>query len=546
MIARAIGLFDLWSNPVFQRFRRAQLRLRKSIFWYLATIIVTTFVISLMYILETNPRPFRPGMEPEAAARILWIPLLIIQGFILMIKGTGKTSAGLIQDKMDQTLDYQRLTPVSPIRNVIGYLFGLPILEYVMFALTIPHLIFIVSVGNIPLSTVFSVYLVFFTCTILYHVTAIAMGMAMRRWIWGYLLSIVAVVFLNLILPTFVSQFGLKFLQYLSIWPIVGQKILPLLPGPQVGNPGFPFSLISEPLPFFQWRISPFIFTLVLQTGLLATFGTMAVRRWRLDGKHSLSKPYALGVLIAFIVLVIGNLWPAITGQGMPFPLFGTSDISQLSEIVAIGLPLVYSLTVWFLCLFLFAVVVPSHSDYLRGIRRAAKLDRAAARPWEDDSASLAFMGLFIVAALLGYGAIYWQMDAAGFFDFLSTDVFAGWRSWLALGLVLTYSLLLLQVLELRLTMLAALLLWTLPILIAIVALAAMQELTTFHTIMAAISPIGLVVITGLLRLEGSVPVQNDNDFDMVTTGLNVGLIFIAVQIVILIWRWALLRKNFR
>ncbi|MGW8368059.1 MAG: hypothetical protein ACWGPN_05185 [Gammaproteobacteria bacterium] len=545
-MTNTLSLIDLWSNPVFQRYRRAQLRLRKSIFWYLLTIIITTFVISLMYILETNSTPFRPGMPPESAARILWIPLLLIQGFILMIKGTGKTSAGLIQDKMDQTLDYQRLTPVSPLRNVIGYLFGLPILEYVMFALTLPHLIFIVIVGNIPLSTVLSVYFVFFTCTILYHITAIAMGMTMRRWIWGYLLSIVAVVFLNLILPTFVSQFGLKFLQYLSTWPVVGQKILPLIPQPEFGNPGFPFSLVTEPLPFFQWRISPFVFTIVLQTGLIVTFATMAVRRWQLASKHSLSKPYALGILIAFIILVIGNLWPAITGQDLPFQLFGTTSINDVSEVVAIGLPLVYSLTIWALCLFLFAVVVPTHNDYLRGIRRAAKLDRSAAQPWEDDSANMFFMALFIVIALAGYGVIYWQMDTAGFFDFLNTNGFAAWRPWLALGLVLTYSLLLLQALELRLTMLAGLLLWTLPILIAIVALAAMQELTTFHTIMASISPIGLVVIAALLRLEGSVPVQTNGEFDMITTGVNVGLVFIAVQIIALIWRWTALRKSFR
>src|SRR5690606_12803963 len=143
---------------------------------------------------------------PETAARSIWIPLLVIQGLILMIKGTGSVSAGLIQDKIDQTLDYQRLTPVSPLRNLVGYLFGLPALEYALFALTLPHLAFVVVVGQIPVATVLSVYCSFFVCVILYHMTGIAAGMVMRRWILGYVLSIVLVLVVNMILPSLVSQ----------------------------------------------------------------------------------------------------------------------------------------------------------------------------------------------------------------------------------------------------------------------------------------------------------------------------------------------------
>ena len=189
-------LFNLWDNPVFHRFRRSQLRSRKAIFWYLAILIITTFVIMVTYLSQTN----FINQSAEAAARRLWAPLLVIQGLTLLLKGTGRTASGLVQDKLDQTLDYQRLTPVSPLRNVIGYLFGLPILEYTMFALTLPHLAFIVIKGNIPLGTVFSVYLIFFTCAIFYHMTAIAVGMVMKRWIWGYLLSIFSVAFLTSIL----------------------------------------------------------------------------------------------------------------------------------------------------------------------------------------------------------------------------------------------------------------------------------------------------------------------------------------------------------
>jgi len=220
-------LFDtcaFWRNPIFKRYVRSRLRLKRAIFWYLLAIIVPTFVVSLSYLVMVNST----GVTPEAAARRLWISLLSIQGLILMVKGTGTVSAGVIQDKIDQTLDYQRLSPLSPAKSLIGYLFGLPVLELVMFCLTLPHVAFIVVVGNIPLTALFSVYAAFAVCVVLYHMTAIAVGLVMNRWVLGYLLSIFAVIMINVVLPITVPQLGLKFVQFLSIWPVIGQKVLPI------------------------------------------------------------------------------------------------------------------------------------------------------------------------------------------------------------------------------------------------------------------------------------------------------------------------------
>src|SRR5690606_37822797 len=288
-----------WRNPVYKRFFRSRLRFRKALSWYLLTLIVTTFVVSLMYTLQING-----STPPETAARNLWIPLLVIQGLILMIKGTGSVSAGLIQDRLDQTIDYQRLTPVSPLGNLVGYLFGLPVLEYAMFALTLPHLGFVVIVGKIPAGALVSVYCAFFVCVILYHMMGIAAGMVMRRWIMGYLLSILLVIFVNVVLPSLISQLGLRFFQYLSVWPVIGQKVAPVV-GISAGPEANPFVSIFADVPFYTWSLSPFVFTLLLQGALILTFGVMAVRRWKSSTRHSLSKPYALAFLVGFVVLAI-------------------------------------------------------------------------------------------------------------------------------------------------------------------------------------------------------------------------------------------------
>lgn len=562
-MTNVLQLLNVWDNPIFHRFRRSQLRTKKSILWYLITLIITTFAITLPYILQTTD----DRLSAEAAARNLWIPLLVIQGIILLLKGTGRTAAGLIQDKIDETLDYQRLTPVVPLRNIVGYLFGIPILEYVMFALTLPHLVFIVVKGNIPLGTVFSVYLIFFTCAIFYHMTAIAVGLVMKRWIFGYLLSMFSVFFLNAVLPGIASQFGLKFLQFLSIIPVIGQKVLPLTAaafnpqpgqfGPPPGQFGGPpgqfgpgpndaaFFSFDAPVPFFDWTLSPFVFTLVLQSLLIITFATMAIRRWKKENKHSLSKLYALGILGVFIMLVTGNLWPIITAQYMPFAIFGTTNIDDLSEILALTLPMVYSLAIWLLCAFLFFNVVPTHSDYIRGIRRARKLNRKAARPWDDDSANIAFMSLYVVVAVIGFWIIYSQMQSAEYMAFLDGTGFPHWRLPFVLGLVLFYSFMLLQVLEHRGMVLTVLLLWLLPILVATVSAASIQDVTNFQSIVASLSPIATIVMTGLLPGAWVAPFgAADEEIRVLLTGVRTGQFFLLAQIALLGFRWVQLTKK--
>ena len=539
---QAAELLAIWRNPVFERFRRSRLRVRKSIFWFLLTIIVATFVVSLTYIVRRNI-----GVGPVAAARGLWFPLLIIQGLILLLKGTGAVAAGLIQDKMDQTLDYQRLTPVTALRNLLGYLFGLPVLEYAMFALTLPNLLFIAVVGEIPLSAMASVYSAFFMCAILYHITAIAAGMVMSRWVLGYLLSILLVVFLNVILPTFISQLGLKFLQYLSLWPVIAQEVVPVsFPTTYALVAENPFFAMAGDVPFFDWRLSPYAFTVLLQGALIVTFATMALRRWKSSTRHSLSKLYALGILCGFVVLFLGNLWPVITGSYMPFAIFGSTSIEQLGNALGIALPLVYCLAVWFLCLVLFGIVTPSHHSYVRGLRRALKHGRNAARPWDDDSAYAPFMCLFIVVALVGYWILWREITAAGFLEFLDPSDWRAWRLPLALGLVLVNTFLLLQALELKLTALVILLLWFLPLLAASVFSAAVEDFSTAQAVLASLSPLALVALSGLVPLQAVVSGDIDFEIAAANIGIYTGLAFIVLQTAALWLRWRRIRTGFK
>lgn len=537
MTAELLATLKIWENPAFLRFWRSRLRFRKAIFWYLLVLIVTTFMISITYITRTNF-----GTPPQAAARGLWLPLLIIQGLILMIKGTGSASATLIQDKIDETLDYQRLTPVTPLRNLVGYLFGLPVLEYMMFALTLPQLAFIAIVGRIPVVELLAVYTAFFVCVILYHTTAIAAGMVMRRWFLGYVVGILLVLLVNVILPAFISQLGLKFFQYLSVWPVISDHVIPLTLSGQVFSRAVaqnPFFALANDVPFFNWSLPPLAFTLLLQSTLIVTFGTMALRRWKSATRHSLSKPYAVGFLCLYVVVLLGNVWPIITRRSMPFALFGENNLERLGEVITVGLPIVYALVTWGLCYILFAIAIPSRHSYVRGIRRALKHGRTVARPWDDDADSLAFIGAVAAVALLGYGVLFHELSSAGFFDDFTNGVTGLWRLPLALTLVIVYAGLVIQVFELKPTVLVILLVGLLPILVAIVMAAAAQNVGYPQAIVASLSPLALVIGSAMIGpATAMAPTEIDRELGIALTGANAGLVFIVLQIAYLLVRW--------
>jgi hypothetical protein len=292
-------------------------------------------------------------------------------------------------------------------------------------------------------------------------------------------------------------------------------------------------------VPFYVWSLPPLAFTLLLQGVLVITFATMALRRWKSSTRHSVSKPYALGFLIAFIVVLLGNIWPIITRQSMPFALFGERDLERLGEILVVALPQVYALVTWVLCYVLFAMVVPSRHSYVRGVRRALKHGRSAAYPWDDDADGLAFIALVAAVVLAGYGVLFRELSVSGFYADFTDGATGLWRLPLALTLVVVYAGLVMQVFGLKPTVLVILLVGILPILIAVVMSAAAQGVGYPQAIIASLSPLALVVGSAMLPpVTAMVPPEAARELAVAMTGANTGLVFIVLQIAYLLVRW--------
>ena len=101
----------------------------------LITVLIAGFIFRMSRTVGMRPRgPGRGGCGARGAI----IPLLVFQGLILFVLGTAQVAGGMTAERDEGVIDYQRLIPMSPLSKVLGYLFGLPVREYVMFLATLP------------------------------------------------------------------------------------------------------------------------------------------------------------------------------------------------------------------------------------------------------------------------------------------------------------------------------------------------------------------------------------------------------------------------
>jgi len=525
-------------NPIIRRYCRSRLRWKRAIFWYLLVLIISSFTSAITYTIGVH----QLGISAEAAARNTLMPLLGIQGFFVMFLGAGRVSGGIIQDTIDQTIDYQRLTPMRPWQNLLGYLFGLPVREYILFALTLPHVLFAVIVGNIPLLTIGSVYLAFFTTTCMYHLIGYASSMTVLKWRWSWLLTLLLVFLLNVFLPI-LSQTGLVFFSYLTIRPVIFQKLVPLYADTHAMHEAGVWQL-PESVPFFNWAFSPMTFTLLVQSGLIITFATMVLRKWKNAEKHPLSKGFALVFLAGFITLFLGNLWPILKGHELPFPIFGERRLSQLTEVIAISLPMVYTLGVWALTAIIMAITTPGQHGILRGRRRALKLGGRWPGVFNDDAHNLWTCLIASILGALGWYCLYYYCNISGYYNHFHEVGVGMWRQPLALVLMVVYFSLLLQVLEIRLTALVMLLLWAVPVLAGILIAASSSGMSNTAIYINSISPFAWLVISGLVPGAFLVPDTELVETATVSHAYMFGLVLMLLQIGFLSYRWWSTRKR--
>ncbi|MFM7182778.1 MAG: hypothetical protein ACKO2G_15110 [Verrucomicrobiales bacterium] len=401
-------LWALWRNPIVVRCWRSRMRARVFVPWAIVTVVLATFLFLTVYNAVEN----RIGKDSVTAARAAFIPILVFQGILLLLTGTGAVTASLLQEEEEGMIEFQRLTPLPPAWKMVGYLFGLPVREYVLFALTLPFTLIGLWMGKLPIESLLKVYAVLFTSALLYHLTGYCAGFVIRARRFGARIVQAAVIVLYLALPQ-LSNFGYIVFEHLTVRPVFREQLS--LPLRQSFAPQLPRDEKTE-VAFYGLELPQFVFSLTIQGALILVFLSMIRRKWIDGGRHAIGKGTALGVLAGTAAVVLGNLLPLIQdGRVFPSTLMKSSGpgftrvllrslVPKSSAAEAGMLVGLLSMVLLLLGVFLLLQILPTRAEAIRGWRRSVRLGRSRL-PWRADEASaLPWAAVFGLAA----GAAVW------------------------------------------------------------------------------------------------------------------------------------------
>ncbi len=557
---RPPAAWRLWENPIFRRYCRSRLRARGLFPAWLITVIIAAFAylitpmaaermndaqLTLRQDTETRLKndPNLSKGEREWGERLLKIPftktpdhllqrsavipLLLLQAAILFVLGTGQTAGGMTAERDEGMVDYQRLTPITPVAKVAGYLFGLPVREWMLFLSTMPFMVMAVWRGGIPPSVWAPVALIFFTSVTLYHLTGLVSGTVFKSRRWAFLFSMALVFVLYFVVPQG-ARYGLPFLRYMTMWPVV-LEVTPHLFGEQTVQDLQKMSghVKGAGVDFFEWNFSDLVFTLIVQGSLILFLCVMVWRKWRQAESHLLSKGWALLLFLWLSILPIGNAIPGIQ-DGSLFPERARSRFAMgmpggHSPWEALQMCAFYGMMILFFLILMVIMLTPGQDSQARGLRRAAKLGRRGAPFFSDESSAFP-----VVLLLTAGGAASWAWFSRSVLGSTWFQADPGWTAYLVFFGILAPSVMgfhaLLEARGGKWPFLLVVFLGVVPVLAALVVATASRSAPPAAFIVAGASPMTQTIYAA----EGFIPWRRRD--------LGSGVIHDAVRQAIHLW----------
>jgi hypothetical protein len=391
----------LWDNPIFRRYCRSRLRPQGLAISLLITLLISGFIVALTHSIGT-----RTQASVVDAARPAVIALLVLQSVILFVVGTAQVAGGMTAERDEGVIDYQRLSPMTPLAKTLGYLLGLPVREHVMFLATVPFSAWALWRGQVAWQVWLPLYAILLSTAALYHFTGLLTGTVARNRRWAFLASIGLVFSLYTVIPQ-MANFGLVFFKYLTITPVFKESLPDLLPV-EAGALVKAGQALVPTVKFFGLDFSESVFTAFSQGGLILTFVVMLCRKWRSSAAHLLDKTWAAGFFIWIQILLLGNALPLIE-PGDLFPSRGFSRMVRLGPDwqpkaeEAVLLSAVYGIVTLALLYILTSIITPSRDEQQRGWRRARKLGMTSLGANTDAATSTPHALFMALAGALGW-----------------------------------------------------------------------------------------------------------------------------------------------
>ncbi len=461
-------LWQLWRNPIVRRYATARLRMGALLGWSLPVQAIGAFLWLAFYLGSTK----YGHIDARHAATIAWIPILILQGILWIMKGTFGVAVGIARESVEGLSDAQRLTPLTPWHKVIGYLFGLPILETFLVASLLPWAITSIVIGKIPLLVAFRIYLLLATAATLHHAIGLVTGTVIRQKIVAGTVSQLLVIVLHFIIPFF-SQLGAGPLGHLGVETSMWGELEPFLPVTK--------NVVPETVRFFQLNLALTGYQWVVMVMLLGFLLMILWRRWKNAEAHLFSKPLAL-VFFGWIGLMsLGEITPMIRSgtlfQNAKLPRGFTPLGNPLSEELTHKLLMVVwagavGVVAFIATMLIAAIITPTLDQYWCALRAQENI-KSRRIPWTRDAHSALSWSLII--GIIGTGGWYYLVREVMATRYLSMVLhpIPSMPVILATGLILPLIAwtLLLEWRGMKVAFAGAFIFWVLPLMVVTIAI---------------------------------------------------------------------------
>ena len=285
--------------------------------------------------------------------------LMTLQVVILGIMGGSQVASSVGKARESGILDFHRASPMSPFSMALGFFFGAPIREYLMFAATLPFSLVCVYKGRpSPLGFV-----------------QLMVPMVLGSWILH------AIALLNALTGKG-GRSGARGVVGLVMFLLFGGSWL-------VPSFGIMTTAIDEkPLGHFYGFPLPWLLIVALDMfPPIGFFLVASTRKLASERAHTLSKPQAVAALATGAFLLLGGIW-VIEAE-----FYWT-------------LLVLYALIVF--SIILTSAITPGQDEFVKGIRKAAKEGRKYPSAWSDRGLNRICL-LCFCAVVLAASTVAWR-----------------------------------------------------------------------------------------------------------------------------------------
>ena len=326
-------------NPILVKHARSRLRRGQ-----LIPALAMTMVVSLCFVLW--------GYQYDRLhSDWTFNALLAIQAILMGIVGANQVGSSVAKARESGLMDFHRASPMAPMSQAVGFFFGAPIREYLLFAAILPFSLICMVSGWPDFKT---------GCELI-------AGLVLITWVMH------AFALLNALLwkPSKSATRGLIVLVGLILG--VGSMIGSVTSGSWMKDEDNGSPMLN----FFGARFPALV---VMMIDLLPVVGFLMVasaRKLASEKTHPLSKAQAISCLGAGAFLLMGNLW-------------------DLADTEYVTLIVLYALIAT--AFVLIVTITPNQGEYSKGVRQSLREGQKTASAWTDRALNrTALIGLCLV-----------------------------------------------------------------------------------------------------------------------------------------------------